>query len=56
MKLSPSYFLDQAAAEEALLADNYDFFVVPTESLAKSAALGDAQRQAELLKEESRHV
>lgn len=51
MKLTAAHFLSTAAAEQAIREENYDFFVPPSESLAKSAALADAQREAERLED-----
>lgn len=46
MKLSADYFLARADAAEAEREDDYRY-IEPSESLAKSAALAEAQRDAE---------
>ncbi|WP_186442514.1 hypothetical protein [Lysobacter antibioticus] len=44
-RLTADYFLSQADAAAAQRADTYEY-VQPSESLAKSAALAEAQREA----------
>lgn len=50
-RLTPEHFLSVAAAEAAQRADTYDY-VEPSEELAKSAALEQARRETEILKEQ----
>jgi hypothetical protein len=54
MKLTAAHFLNVAESEASIRDDNYDFFVPPSESLAKSAALENARREAERMSEESK--
>lgn len=49
-RLTADYFLSQADAAAAQRADTYEH-VQPSESLAKSAALAEAQREAAELAE-----
>lgn len=45
MKLSADYFINQAEAEAKAAEPGYDFFVQPTEAIAKWAALEAAKRE-----------
>jgi hypothetical protein len=51
MKLSADYFINQAEAEAKAADEGYDFFVQPTEAIAKWAALEAAKREVAELAE-----